>query len=77
MYQANVNNLLGHYSSPIQTLTIIKLILLQTESGRIIMILAGYLDSLGFPIIHTLCIIKLCEELVTEVSLTIVTARRR
>ena len=39
--------------------------------------LSGYPASLGFPIIHTLCIIKLSEELVTEVSLTIVTARRR
>ena len=29
--------------------------------------------SLGFPIMHPLCIIKLCEELVGDVSLTIVT----
>ena len=40
-------------------------------------LLAGYPASLGFPIIYTLCIIKLCEELVAEMSLTIVTARRR
>ena len=36
--------------------------------------LAGYPASLEFPTIHTLCIIKLCEELVAEVSLAIVTA---
>ena len=39
--------------------------------------LAGYPASLEFPIMHPLCIIKLCEELVAEVSLTIVTASRR
>ena len=39
--------------------------------------LAGYPASLGFPIIHPLSIIKFCEELVADVSLMIVTDRRR
>ena len=42
-----------------------------------LVLLAVYLASLGFLIIHTLCIIKLCDELVAEMSLTIVTACRR
>ena len=44
---------------------------------QFIYILAGYPASLDVPIIHILCIIKLHEELIAEVSFTIVTARRR
>ena len=56
---------------------VVSLITYLSKQCSFIYILAGYPASLGVPIIHILCIIKLREELIAEVSLTIVTARRR
>ena len=60
----------------IQLMPLVSLAIAFSDCSRLPQI-AGYPASLGFHVIHTLCIVKRCGGLVVEVSRTIETAHRR